>query len=285
MPVSLPPDVMLPANAKYYSFIESRYAYNPDRDITWSFQFAVSSYNPATQFAFSTFLLPVSSLTNASLSSIPGHYVGVPFDEIYLAAESGDVIMTESSEPILVYSNLSGAFCTITIDSTGLFALSGTAFFDVPGIGLGQVIPNSLIVRDYDYNVVSYSAVSSLNTNFVMLTTSKVYQTLRFRYANSGRKLSIDFRPSNTTEFTTITSVVVNRNYNLPNKAYVGFSFTTPVSTTLTRVADMYIKNFHIDGDSEPTTTETVIRPSLTANQYQNFSLLTGVTARPPTNG
>ena len=83
MPVSLPPDVMLPANAKYYSFIESRYAYNPDRDITWSFQFAVSSYNPATQFAFSTFLLPVSSLTNASLSSIPGHYVGVPFDEIY----------------------------------------------------------------------------------------------------------------------------------------------------------------------------------------------------------
>ena len=282
MPVSLPPDVVLPANAKYYSFIESKHAYNPDHDITWSFQFAVSSYNAATQFAFSTFLLPVSSLLQANLSSVPGHYVGVPFDEIYLAAESGDVIITESSEPILVYSNLSGAFCTITFDSTGLFALSGEVYFDIPGVSRSRVIPNSLIIRDYDYNVVTYSAVSALNTSFLMLTTSKVYQTLRFRYANSGRKLSVDFRPDTSTEFITLTSVIVNKNYNLPEKAYIGFSFTTPVSTTLTRVADMYLKNFHIDGNSTSTTIETLTRPSLTATKYQNYSLLTGVTALPP---
>lgn len=276
--MAFPSDVSLPANAKYFTVIETAKKYNPNYDITWTFSFAATASNLDTQYAISTFLIPVSSLTINSLSSIPGHYVGVPYENAFLASESGEIITTESGEYISVYSNTSGAFISVALDTTGLFALSGTTFYDVPGVNINNRVPNSLIVRDNAYNVKCNLPLSSFNSQVTMLTSSKQYQTLRFRYANSGRKISIDHR-TDSSKFINLTSINIENTIVVPNEAYVGFSFTSPVSTTLTNTVDFFFKDFHIDGTLKDVNTETIAITPLSSQIYSIFTTLSGVTA------
>lgn len=269
---SFPSDVLLPATAKYYSFVDTTKAYNPQYDITWSFDFALSATNLATQYAFSTFLSPTPSL----LSSVPGHYIGVPGEIIYLLTETGDYLLTESGERLIYSTNLSGAIVSIALDSTGLFALSSSALYDRPGVARDKIYNNALVVRDNNQNVIFNQPLSGF-TSMHSLCSSKSYQTIRVRYANAGRKLSIDYRPTSSTTYSVLTS------FRLPtaasvDRAYVGFAYTTPVSSTASRVADLYIKNFHIEGNTSATTYEALTSQPLSSAYLSTYHVLSGVT-------
>ena len=61
-----PADIQLPADARYYSFVETEKRFNSNYDITWSFQYKLPSAGlsghswPRHQVGFATFLTTLS---------------------------------------------------------------------------------------------------------------------------------------------------------------------------------------------------------------------------------
>jgi len=250
-----PADITLPASAKYFSFVDYKKYYNPDYDITWSFQYAISGNN--NQAAFCTFLTstPLSSLIGA----LPGQYLGysgsVPFSA-YLLTESGDFLLTEDYTKIILEGNAGIAtpngFC-IAFDTTGLFALSSAAR---QGVGINSIKPNSLILRDPADRVTYYEELSNIDSRFSILSSVKEYKTMRFRYANAD-VLHIDYKLENDSTFTTLTSLRLPTDPDNFPYLHAGFSYCSPISSTA-GPAKLFLKNFHIQGTEQPTITETI---------------------------
>ena len=113
---------------------------------------------------------------------------------------------------------------SIAFDTTGLFALSSGIR---PGVSLSGVIPFSLVVRNSSYNVI----------------------------------YNIDYRKLIDREFTNLATIPLS--INIPNinnldNTYTGFSFCSPISTTVDNTATMLVYNFHTDGVINNTLTETI---------------------------
>lgn len=257
--MSFPPDVTLPATAKYIAFVDEKKSYNPNYDIIWSFQYAITGQTSGIfqkECAFATFL----TVSTPQVSAIPGHYLGysgnIPLSA-YLLDENGDYILTEDNQRMVLEGNYNdGLFgMCIAFDTSGLFALSSNSR---PGVGLGSVKRNSLIIRDINDNITLYEELSNINPAFTILSSSKLYKTMRFKYTNTD-KLTIDFKIDGDTEFTELTSVKVNFDPDSIEFLRPGFSYSSPISSLFTsRVAKLYLKNFHIQGTENVTTVETV---------------------------
>ena len=63
--MAFPTDIMLPSNARYYTFVSHKKRFNSTYDITWSFEYKlpaiyINNYNNY-QLAFSTFLTNLSA--------------------------------------------------------------------------------------------------------------------------------------------------------------------------------------------------------------------------------
>lgn len=244
--MSLAPDNLLPANAKYFGFIDTNRTYNPEYDIVWSFQYAISG----TEAGFATFL--TNSPPNSGL--FPGQYLGCTPTIQYLNTESGEVLMTESEEPIELEGGI--AFNTafsIAFDSTGLFALSSDYR---TGVALSQVRPNSLIIRDGSNNITLNTQLSALNTRFCLLSSAKRYSTIRIRYTNM-KNVYVDFKLDGDTNYTTLTSVSIPVNTTTFSAVNIGFSYSSPVSS-MTNPSVLFFKNFHTEGLSTGATVETI---------------------------
>jgi hypothetical protein len=249
--MSFPSDVKLPANAKYIAFVDEKKNYNPNYDIIWSFQYAISG----NEAAFATFL----TSTKPSLSSIPGHYLGysgtVPLSG-FLLDEDGNYILTENYERIILEGNGESdsilGIC-IAFDTTGLFALSSNTR---SGVGLGSIKRNSLIIRDFNDNVTYYNELSNINPEFKILSSGKSYKTMRFKYTNTD-KITIDFKPDGSTEFIELTSININFNPDSADIFRPGFSYSSPISS-LSAPSVLFLKNFHTQGTENATTVETV---------------------------
>jgi hypothetical protein len=258
--MSFPSDVTLPANAKYIAFVDEKKSYNPNYDIIWSFQYAISGQTSGLyqkECAFATFL----TVSTPQISAIPGHYLGysgtMPLSA-YLLDENGDYILSEDNERIILEGNSENdgliGLC-IAFDTTGLFALSSSSR---PGVGLSNIKRNSLIIRDINDNITLYEELSNINPSFTILSNSKLYKTMRFKYTNTD-KLTIDFKVDGSNEFKELTSVKVNFNPDSIEFLRPGFSYSSPVSSLFTlRVAKLYLKNFHVQGTENATTVETV---------------------------
>jgi hypothetical protein len=230
--MSFPSDVLLPVNAKYYSF-KNDYKYNSNYDITWSFTYSVSNVDSKQQ-AVVTFLTALSSHVT---DVIPGHYNNTKITEpsVTIQVLSGTEIKTLNPFNIL----------TIAIDTTGYSALSSTTR---PGKHISQVIPNSITIRDIN-NSVRYN--ESLPVDF---TINNSTNTLRFRYSNSDSKLTIDYRNQLTTDYTNLTSIQLPfRIYNPLNEdlLFTGVGFCSPLSSSDTSTASMILHNFHSEGVSD----------------------------------
>lgn len=258
--MSFPPDVTLPATAKYTAFVDEKKDYNPNYDIIWSFQYAISGSTAGAfpkECAFATFL----TVSTPQVSAIPGHYLGYSGNmplSAYLLDENGDYILTEDNQRMILEGNdgIDGfvGMC-IAFDTSGLFALSSNSR---PGVGLGSIKRNSLIIRDINDNITLYEELSNINPTFNILSSSKLYKTMRFKYTNTD-KLTIDFKIDGDTEFTELTSVKVD--FDPESIAFLrpGFSYSSPVSSSsVLRVAKLFLKNFHIQGTENVTTVETV---------------------------
>jgi|688.fasta_scaffold534208_2 hypothetical protein len=253
--MSFPSDVTLPANAKYIAFVDEKKSYNPNYDIIWSFQYAISG-SSIKECAFATFL----TISTPSVSAIPGHYLGyggnVPLSA-FLLDENGDYILSEDNERIILEGNGENdgliGLC-IAFDTTGLFALSSLYR---PGVGLNNIKRNSLIIRDINDNITLYEELSNIDPAFTILSSSKVYKTLRFKYTNTD-KLTIDYKIDGSNTFVELTSVNINSNPDSISFLRPGFSYSSPVSSTSNvRTAPLYLKNFHVQGTENLTTVET----------------------------
>jgi len=216
--MSFPPDVRLPSNAKYVSFIDDKKQFNPNYDIIWSFQYAITG----TEAGFCTFL----TSKTPDLTAIPGHYLGY----------SGNM--------------QTGGLC-IAFDTTGLFALSSSSR---KGVGLGSIKRNSIIIRDNNDNITFYDTLSNLTSAFSITSPSKSYKTLRFKYTNTN-KIGIDFKLDENSPYTELISVDIESNPDLLTYLVPGFSFCSPISS-LINPGSLYLKNFHTQGSDSIETIE-----------------------------
>lgn len=267
-----PPDVSLPLDAKYFGFIDHKKSYNPHWDITWSFTFNLSG----TNHAICTFLTDNPNLS----SGIPGQYLGFQGSYNYLRDEYGNILLTEGGDRIFSESSaltgyeISGVI-GIAFDSTGYFALSND---NNPGIGLGSVKPDSLIIRDGSSNLILNESLSSLDSDFTLV--SETPQTIRIRWANGGGKLSVDYKTELTTYKNLKTLSLSHFNPNNYDSLYPGFVFCSPLSGS-SSPSTLRFKNFHTQGNlNDPTYEVSSFEPILktTSNYYTTIS---GITAIP----
>ena len=286
-----PEDIILPDNARYYTFIETKKKFNSNYDITWSFQYklpatsiSLESDSETYQLGFTTFLTNLA----APVSSLPGQYLGDQDPEYILSAHA---LLTETPEPLktendstilLQHGILSGMLVKIAFDSTGLYALTGRD--DRPGVNRTQLHRQALVIRDFEHNITVNAPLSSISTSFSTLSTD-TYRTLRFRYINLGRTLNIDIHESDTTTYTLLTSINLGlRLDNVSNldNIYCGFSFCTPISTTVEAglSADKFLlRNFQVEGyEGEEVLTETVTTTGFAVNPNQPVTTVSNIT-------
>lgn len=212
-------NVLLPGNAKYFGFIDSKSNYNPHWDIVWSFSYTLSG----SEHAFCTFL----SNSAIPLSSNAGHYMGIL-----------------SNSTVTNPSVLSIAF-----DSTGYFGLSNSYN---SGLLPSSIKRNSLTIRDKN-GIIFHSPLSSLASTFAL--TGSNYKTLRFRLADACKSLHIDYKTDITT-YQNLTSVsITGINVNSYGFLYPGFTYCSPISS-LTNPSTLKLKNFHVQGILESPTYE-----------------------------
>lgn len=272
--MATPDDISIPANSKYVNFTEHDLAYNPEWDITWSFEFSAVG----TNHGFCTFLSNTPTLSGL----YPGQYLAYGYSDIqYLLTEDSENMITENDEFIVLEDSfLSGGLLGIAFDTTGLFALSSNVR---PGVGIDSISANSLIIRGDSNNVIYNRQLSSLNTEFFIASAQKNYQTLRFRYANGGSKLSIDFK-SDDTEYINLVTIPLKLSIDPTSDIYVGFSYATPVSGINSPISTLYLKNFHTQGNTNEPTHETLKFIPLTSSESSQYTTLTGISAFPMNN-
>jgi hypothetical protein len=294
------PEINIPSYARFYNFIETKQRFNSNYDIVWSFQYKLPSTSlsgnqwPLTQLGFTTFLTTLTAPT----SSLPGQFLGDSdsslLSGIELYTEGSDVVFTEGSDAILVSDQtLSGNIVKIAFDTTGLYALSGlnnrpgVSYPDTLGYGKGG---EAFIIRDFNNNVLCNVGLSTMNTGFSSLSTDN-FRTLRFRYANLGRTLHIDYRDATTTTYSPVTTF--NLGYRLANfddldNVYCGFSFCTPLSDgagpgagrEALSAGPFFLKDFHIEGYQGGTVlTQTITSEPLSSNPNTSITTVTNITA------
>jgi len=284
--MAFPSDIKLPAEARYFTFVEQSKKFNSNYDITWSFEYSLPAENipnPANyELGFSTFITNLQ----APISSLPGQFIGDQDPEFILSAhalltESPLVLKTEDDSTILLEGGiLSGSLVKVAFDSTGMYALSGRD--DRPGVGSHLINRESLIVRDVLHNVRANSPLSTMSNVFSSLSTNS-FRALRFRYVNLGQKIHIDFREDNTTDYTLLTTINIEprlTNFNNLDNIYCGFSFTTPVSTTNVGLSakNFFLRNFNIEGfEGSEVLTETVTTPPLSVNSNEFFTTISNI--------
>jgi hypothetical protein len=295
--MAFPSDISLPNDARYYSFVETKRKYNSNYDIIWSFQYKIPETINANsdvlnieepekyQLGFATFLTTLSS----PISALPGQYIG-DSDPAWilsggkLTTEDDKSITTEDGTFIEVESrSLSGTLIKIAFDSTGLYGIEGRD--SRTGVNVDSRKKEALILRDFNNNVVVNEHLSSISTSFSTLSTN-TFRTLRFRYVNLGQKLFIDYHDSDTTTFTTLTTIDLGfrlENYSNLDDIYCGFSFTTPVSTTAVDLSakEFFLKNFHTEGYvGYSILTETITSAEIPVNPNTVTSTVSDITAR-----
>jgi len=267
-----PADVNIPINAKYFGFIDRKNPYNPHWDITWSFTFTLSGSN----HAICTFLT-----NNPNLSAgIPGHYLGFQGSYNYLRDENSNILLSELGDELFAENealtgyDMSGVI-GIALDSTGYFALSNETN---PGVGIQSIKPNSLIIRDSSSRVLVNESLSSLDSNFQL--TTQLPQTIRIRWANGGRKLSVDYK-SLSSDYKTLKSI--NLSFFDPydhDALYPSFSFCSPLSGSQTP-STLKLKNFHTQGSLEEASHEILDYTPIIKSNKTDYTTISGITAIP----
>jgi len=240
--------------------------FNLNYDLVWSFKFLLSGSNPNYSGGFTTFLKSYTPFLTGGAAYQSLGYTGSEgiSDNLTLDTESDFAILAENNDELVVEAlselqtgtiGISGALLAIGFDTTGYFALSTPAANGVP---LSGVYKNSLVVRggQPDYNLLYNIPLSSMSTDFTLLTTEENYCWLRFRLGDVGSMLYIDYRYGDTSRYISLTSLPVTLNIANSSIATAGISYTTPTSSGLFDETIFRMKNFAIEGGiSTPTIT------------------------------
>ena len=228
--------------------VVSKYAYCPQFDIVWSFDYAISG-NAATEAGFTVFLTQDVNTVGGS-GGIDLGYSGI-----------GKVV-GQGQNYTYLNKGLPGGVIAVGFDTTGSFPLSTTSSFTLEpgmthrnGITDSDRILNSVSIRaltSFDYNVYKFNVpIDELDPTFKIVESDLIYKTMRVRLGNIGRTLYIDYRYTPEDVFRNILTYDVDLGATSDTKYKVGASFATPIFTnSITRVGNIFIKNFHTEGSS-----------------------------------
>lgn len=237
-----PTDILLPSVYKSFGIVDTNYEFNQNYDIVWSFTYKLSGF----EHGICTYLTSTGPLT-----SFPGQYLSY----------SGNID----------YDN--NGVLAIAFDSTGLFALSSTTR---PGVGLGSIKPNSLVVRDGNDNVVLYETLSNISPSFSLEDDD--FKNIRVIYGRHGNFLSIDYKNEYDNVYLPLTSIEVDLNTDGYGDLSVGFSFNSPISSASETPSILHLKRIHVQGIVEDETYEYVFpTTSLYSVTYQYYNQPDGV--------
>ena len=225
-------EILLPSNAKYLTFIDTKLNFNPHFDVIWSFEIALSGI----QHGFSTFIAD-----NSSFIPLSGHYFGLPIDNLL----------------------------SVVFDTNGYAALS-TPIRD--GILLSGIKPNSITIRDDGNHLIYHEALSSLDTSFVLTSSQKYWQTLRFRLSNLGTSLYIDLKKNNI--YSNLLTLPININVTDSPYLYPGFTFVSPISSNIISPSTLFLKNFHVQGNVSDPTYENIPYTEFSIDQPSEYNQL-----------
>lgn len=239
------------------SNIQNEIDLNPNYDLVWSFKFLLSttSSSPLNQGGFVTYL------TSSSAT--------------YTIGGSG---------AMLGYKGVEGAVLGIGFDTMGLFAVSAANSFTT-GINVSAAKRNSITIRGgYSaFDVLYNESLSSLNTNFTLLTTTEDYQWLRFRLGNIGQTLYIDYRHKDNDSYYQLLELPVSLTFNESSFYSIGVGFAYPLSSTTYSETQsntiLRIKNLQIEGNTgiPDTFTYSTTGMSITALEFEtNTTPITG---------
>ena len=285
--MAYPADLLIPANAKYYSFADPENSFNSNYDIIWSFTFKIDNVEANGQYGFSTYLAPTfnilisedgfdledeggevlidEAVVATDYDLIPGHYLGSISQTDYDSLSAGVPFDKHIFK--------------INFDSTGFSAVSGLS--GLTGIDPSLATPNSIVIRDYNNNVIFNESIVSLSDTFSLLSDD--WQTLRFRYSNIESTIYIEYRDTNKV-FVALTQLSLD--YSRINIAesrniYTGITYCSPLSSAeLDARATMNLQNYHVEGTSGDVTELTLTPTTLSSNTLSTFTtLLTGVSA------
>lgn len=223
--------------AKVINFEYNNASYNANYDIVWSFKFCLTGDSLTNQGGFTTFLrTPGVELSGGGAFGALG----------YLPAVSSTFVGNTSG--------LNGGLLAIGFDTNGYFALS-TTYYD----GLTTLIPNSLTIRGGapSYNLLYSIPLTSLSTEFTLLTTTVNYCWLRFRLGDVGSRIYIDYRYGDGAQYTPLTSLPVSLPITDSTKVNVGISYATPLTSTSLMDTTFLLKSFTIEGNTITTATST----------------------------
>jgi len=241
--------------AKLINFIYNGDSFNVNYDLTWSLKFALcgSSITGSlsdSQAGFTTFLTTIPTVTGG------GHYNNLGYT---------------GSPP------LSGGLLAIGFDTYGVFALSSASFDGVSNL---NIVKNSLIIRGSSptCNLLYNIPLSTLSTEFTLLSTQINFCWLRFRLGDVCSRIYIDYRYGDSSNYTQLTSLPVSINFNASTEAYVGLSYTSPVTSLDFDYIDVLSLDditeiLHLDGDEELAITDIPVPDPTSILQFKNFNI------------
>jgi hypothetical protein len=237
-------------NSPTVSNLASLCGFNPNYDIVWSFQYSLCGNSNASA-GFTTFLF-----SKKTASTVVGGGIG-------RALGVGPSTNFTNTTNI---SGISGHSLSIAFDTTGLYATSGYGFttnMTPSANSLVIRVDNGVTMPSMSFHLLSAFSLSALYTNFTLLTSIEVYNTLRFTLTNCAQTLKIDILANG--EYVNLAEVATYKTiYNSPSARYcIGISYASPVSGNAPK-AVFRIKDFHVQGTDKNTDTTSLTSDILT---------------------
>ena len=173
-------------------------------------------------------------------------------------------------------STANNEIISVMFDTTGLSLISS-----IPSTTLLPIIPNCLTIRDQSHNIIFYNALSTLDTSFILISSIKYYQTLRFRVANGFKNLYIDYKHQLGDYKNLLSLSLTSYNISALSSIYPGFTYMSPLSNNGLS-STLFLNNFHTQGNISPPTYETLEYTPLTYPNYgSGFTTISAITANP----
>lgn len=240
-------------------------------DIVWSFDYAISG-NSNTEAGFTVFLM-------SEIGGLVGGSAGI---------DLGYSGLSSTNLPYSVKPGISGAILAVGFDTTGLFAASafdGSYIRD--GVSSSNIRKNSVVMRggspNYRYSDYSYNVpLTSLNSTFSIVESAAIFKTVRARLGNVGSTLFIDYRNNPQEDFQPIFKKDITLSVPVSSFVKVGISFATPLcSNNVNSIGTIYLKNFSIEGTSNPNLSSSTISNQPVIFTLNENTLVPGITSVP----
>ena len=202
---------------------------SPQYDITWSFTYELSNQTDGDEIGYCMFLQDASM-------PLSGGGVG---PDLGFSGNTASVASL-STQP------MNGAILGVGFDSLGIFASELT--YDVgnnPRPGNATIVPNSITVRDDNFDVITTQAISA----FDIISPGK--KTIRTRLGNYGRSISVDYKSGTDTFFTPILNqTLTGIDVSSSARYRPGVSFVKPLISSNTNGV-IITTGFHVEGNQD----------------------------------